>query len=169
MKPSIIIIGTGHELQAGYCEYSVAQHKKFRELLEKICKKYGIKHIAEEMSADVLPDFGTTNTNGQKVATSRKGIKHSYVDLSALERAQFGIDRLSLHRTEQSARLTAPQFAAVERFAGELRECIWLTRILAINIWPTLFICGADHGPRVEHLFNSVGKLAVLEVNDYEP
>jgi len=106
--------------------------------------------------------------NGQQVAISRKGIRHSYVDLSAQERAQLGIDRLSLHQTGQSAKLTAPQVAAVERFGGELRECIWLTRILAINIWPTLFICGADHGPRVEHLFNSVGKLAVLEVNDYE-
>lgn len=167
MKPEIVIIGTGHRLQAGHPEYSVDQHKRYRELLERTCKKYRIKLIAEEMSADVLSDYGTTETNGQQVAT-RKGIQHSFIDLTGKERSQFGIDRLSLHQTGQSAKLSAPQFAALERFTGELRECLWLTRVLTINIWPTLFVCGANHGPRVEHLFNSVGKLAILEVNDYE-
>lgn len=168
MKPDIIIIGTGHRLQAGHPEYSVDQHRRYRELLERTRKKYRIKLIAEEMSADVLSDYGTTETNGQQVA-ARKGIQHRFIDLTAKERSQFGIDRLSLHQTGQSAKLSAPQFAALERFTGELRECLWLTRVLTINIWPTLFICGANHGPRVEHLFNSVGKLAILEVNDYEP
>ena len=168
MRPDIVIIGTGHRLQAGHPEYSVDQHKRYRELLERTCKKYRIKLIAEEMSADVLSDYGTTETNGQQVAT-RKGIQHRFIDLTAKERSQFGIDRFSLHQTGQSAKLSAPQFAALERFTGELRECLWLTRVLAINVWPTLFVCGANHGPRVEHLFNSVGKLAILEVNDYEP
>jgi hypothetical protein len=169
MKPDIVIIGTGHRLQAGHSDYSVDQHKRFRELLEQTCEKYKIKFIAEEMTAEVLlPDYGTTETNGQQVATC-KGIEHRYIDLSPKERSQFGIDRFSLHQTGQSSKLSAPQFAALKRFTGELRECIWLTRILTINIWPTLLVCGADHGPRVEHLFNSVGKLAILEVNDYEP
>jgi hypothetical protein len=170
MKPDIVIIGTGHRLQAGHSAYSVDQHKKFRELLEQTCDKYGVKLIAEEMTADVLlSDYGTTETNGQQVAKSKKGIEHRFIDLSPKERSQFGIDRFSLHQTGESASLSAPQFAALKRFAGELRECIWLTRILTINSWPALLVCGADHGPRVEHLFNSVGKLAILEVNDYEP
>ena len=168
MKPKIVIIGTGHRLQAGHSEYSVDQHKRFRELLEQTCKKYRIKLIAEEMSEDILSAFGTTETNGQQVATYKR-VQHRYIDLSAKERSQFGIDRYSLQQTGQSAKLSVPQFAALEQFTGELRECIWLTRILTINIWPTLFVCGADHGPRVKQLFNSVGKLAILEVNDYEP
>lgn len=168
MKPKIVIIGAGHRLQAGHSEYSVDQHKRFRELLERTCKKYRIKLIAEEMCEDILSAYGTTETNGRQVATG-KGIPHHYIDLSATERSQFGIDRPSLQQTGQLAKLSLPQFAALQRFTGELRECIWLTRILKINRWPTLFVCGADHGPRVEHLFNSVGKLAILEVNDYEP
>jgi len=168
MKPAIVIIGTGHRIQAGHAKYSIEQHQRFRELLEQTYKKYRIKLIAEEMSADVLSDYGVTETIGRQVAIS-KGIQHNYIDLTAQQRFKFGIDRLSLHQTGLSAKLTEPQFAALERFTGELRECIWLTRILAINIWPTLFVCGANHGPRVEHLFNSVGKLAILEVNDYVP
>lgn len=170
MKPDIVIIGTGHRLQAGHSAYSVDQHKKFRELLEQTCEKYAVKLIAEEMTADVLlSDYGTTETNGQQVAKRKKGIEHRFIDLSPKERSKFGIDRYSLHQTGKSASLSAPQLAALTRFAGELRECIWLTRILTINLWPVLLVCGADHGPRVEHLFNSVGKLAILEVNDYEP
>jgi hypothetical protein len=143
--------------------------RRRKEMLDTIAVMMGGR-IAEEMTADVLPsDYGTTETNGQQVAKNKKGIEHRFIDLSPKERSQFGIDRFSLHQTGQSARLSAPQFAALERFAGELRECIWLTRILTINSWPTLLVCGADHGPRVEHLFNSVGKLAILEVNDYEP
>ncbi len=80
MKPDIVIIGTGHRLQAGHPEYSVDQHKRYRELLERTRKKYRIKLIAEEMSADVLSDYGTTETNGQQVAT-RKGIQHRFIDL----------------------------------------------------------------------------------------
>jgi len=125
MKPSIVIVGTEHRLQAGHAECSDDQHKGFRDLLDKICKKYGVKHIAAEMSEDLLIDFGTTGTNGKQVAKSLKDIrKNSYVDLSAQERAQFRIDRVSLNRTRTSAQLTAPQFAALERLAEELRECI---------------------------------------------
>jgi hypothetical protein len=168
MKPDIVVIGTGHRLQAGHANYSPEQIHKFCELLELTCEKYEIELIAEEMSADVLSDYGTAETIGQQVATNR-GIQHRYIDLTAEERTQLGVDRLSLHKTGHSAKLSEPQFAALEQFAGELREVIWLTRILKINTWPTLFVCGACHGPRIRLLFNSVGKLAILEVNDFEP
>jgi len=155
-------------IQAGHAKYSIEQHQQFRELLERTCQKYQIKLIAEEMSADALPDYGTTETIGKQVAAAKR-IPHHYVDLTVTERSQFGIDRFSLHKTGQSAKLSATQFAALEQLTGELREYIWLTRVLTINTWPTLFICGANHAPRITLLFNSVGKLAVLEVNDYEP
>lgn len=168
IKADIIIIGTGHRLQAGHSEYSFDQHKSFRSLLAGTCKKYRVKLIAEEMSEDALSAFETTETNGHQVAKN-KNIQHRYVDLTGSERSQFGNDRFSLHQIGQAAKMSAPQFAALERFTEELREYVWLTRLLAINIWPTLFVCGANHGPRVTHLFNSVGKFAVLEINDYAP
>jgi hypothetical protein len=168
MKPAVVIIGTGHRLQTGHADYSTEQCQEFRKLLERTCKKYKIKLIAEEMSADLLPDYGATETIGEQVAT-KIGIQHCYVDLTIKEREQFGIDRLSLHQTGQFAKLSVPQVVALEQFTGELRECIWLTRVLKCNTWPTLLICGADHGSRIKLLFNCVGKLAILEVNDYEP
>lgn len=167
MKPSVIIIGTGHRLQAGHDSYSPPQLKAFANLIEATRKKFGIKLIAEEMSEDVLSDFGITATIAKKLA-DRKRIAHQYVDLSSHERGTLGIDRFSLHRTAQSAKLSAPQFAVLDRTVDELRECLWLVRILNANRWPVLLICGANHGPRIQHLFNAVGKMSVLEVNDYE-
>jgi len=167
MKPSVIIIGTGHRLQAGHDRYTPSQLKAFADLIEATRKKYRIKLIAEEMSEDVLPDFGVTATIAKKLA-DRKKIAHRYVDLTASERGSLGIDRLSLHQAAQSAQLSAPQFAVLERTVEELRECLWLVRILTANMWPVLLICGANHGPRIQHLFNAIGKPAVLEVNDYE-
>ena len=78
-------------------------------------------------------------------------------------------DRLSLYEIRTDAKLTEPQFAALKRLVGELRECAWVVRILAENVWPTLFICGATHATRIADLFDRLGKLALLEKQDYAP
>ena len=167
MKPQVIIIGTGHRLQAGHDSYSSSQLKAFSDLLDSTRKKYRVKFIAEEMSIDVLGDFGVTATVAKKLA-DREKLAHCYVDLTCQERSALGVDRFGLHQTGQAARLSAAQFAALEKTVEELRECVWLVRVLDSNKWPVLLICGANHAPRVQYLFNAVGKLAVIEVNDYE-
>jgi len=167
VKPQVIIIGTGHRLQAGHDSYSSSQLKAFADLLDRTRKKYRVKFIAEEMSSDVLGDFGVTATVAKTFA-DHKRLAHRYVDLTGRERVGFGIDRVGLHQTGHAAALNAVQFAALERTVGELRECLWLVRVLAVNKWPVLLVCGANHASRVQYLFNTVGKYAVIEVNDYE-
>jgi hypothetical protein len=61
-----------------------------------------------------------------------------------------------------------PQFAVLEQLVGDLRECIWLVRVLEENRWPVLFICGANHVPHLQKLFNSVGKPAEIAANDFQ-
>jgi len=167
MKPQVIIIGTSHKLQAGHYDYSSSQLKAFDALIDTAKKKYKAKFIAEEMSIDVLRDYKVTDTIAKKFA-DRKRLGHRYVDLTDPERATFKVDHLGLHQVGQTARLSATQFAALEKTVDELRECVWLVRVLNINTWPVLFICGANHAPRVQNLFNTVGKCAIIEVNDYE-
>jgi hypothetical protein len=79
--------------------------KRFSDLIETTRKKYRINFIAEEMSADVLADFGVTTT-AAKTFADRKKLAHRYVDLTCQERATFGIDRCALHQTGQAARLS---------------------------------------------------------------
>ena len=167
VKPQVIILGTRHPLQAGHDSYSSSQLKAFSDLLDRIRRKYRVKFIAEEMSSDVLGDFRVTATVAKALA-DRKRVAHRYVDLTWQERSTLGIDRFGLHRIGQAAGLSAAQFAALEKAVEELRECAWLVRVLDSNKWPVLLICGANHAPRIQYLFNTVGKLAVIEVNDYE-
>lgn len=167
VKPQVIIIGTGHRLQAGHDSYTPSQLKAFADLLETIRKKYRVKFIAEEMSVDVLPAFGVTATVAKTFADSKK-LAHRYIDLTCQEQSTFGVDRFGLYQTGQAAGLRVEQLAALEKTVEELRECVWLVRVLDTNRWPVLLICGANHAPRIQYLFNTVGKLAVIEVNDYE-
>ena len=168
MRPQVIVIGTGHRLQAGHKEHAAEAQLAFQRLIEATAKKYRVKFVAEEMAEEMLNDFGVTETIAKRVAT-RKRLAHAYIDLTPEERHSLKTDRVSLYEIRTEAKLTEPQFAALERLAGELRECAWVVRILAENVWPTLFICGASHATRMVDLFDRVGKLAVLEEHDYAP
>jgi len=167
MKPQVIIVGTRHSLQAGDDSYSPSQLKAFDDLLDRITKKYRVKFIAEEMSRDVLGDFGVTATVAKTLADSKK-LAHRYVDLTCQERSALGVECTGLRQTGRAAGLSAAQFAALEKTVAELRECVWLVRVLDSNKWPVLLICGANHAPRLQYIFNTVGKLSVIEVNDYD-
>lgn len=130
--------------------------------------KHRVKFIAEEMAEEMLKDFGVSETIAKRVAT-RKRLGHAYIDLAPEQRHSLRTDRLSLYEIRSDSKLNEPQFAALERIASELRECAWVVRVLAENVWPTLFICGATHATRMADLFDRVGKLAVLEEFDYAP
>jgi hypothetical protein len=169
MKPRVIIVGTGHPLQAGSKKHSIEERKKFQTYIDGLCKLHRIKLVVEEMSEDVLPDYEVVDTIPKKVAMSRRNVNHVYINSTEAELSRLSIDRRSLGDIRDSIKLTDAQFAVLERLVGELRECLWLTRVLALNRWPTILVCGASHVPRIEHLFNSVGKLAFVACHDYEP
>lgn len=168
MRPQVIIIGTGHRLQAGHKEHSAESQLAFQKLVEAVAKKHRVKFIAEEMTEDILDAFGVSETIAKRVAT-RKKLGHAYIDLTSEERHSLKTDRVSLYEIRSEAKLSDTQFAALERLVGELRECAWVVRVLSENVWPTLFICGANHATRVADLFDRVGKLALLEERDYAP
>lgn len=169
MKPRVIIVGTGHRLQVGSEKCPPEQHEKFRAYINALTKTHRIRLVVEEMSEDVLADYAVVDTISKRVATSHRGIRHEYINLSAAEHSRLSIDRLSLDHTRRSVKLTDSQFAVLESLVCALRECLWLTRVLALNVWPALIVCGAGHVAGIEHLFNSVGKLAFVACYDYEP
>jgi hypothetical protein len=168
IKPKIVIVGTRHRLQTGHSNYSRDQRVAFQELIGRLIDKHEIRYVAEEMTQGILSAYGVSETLVRQVALRRR-LKHGYIDLSEPERAALRTDRFSLHEIAQAAGLTESQFAAFEQLTGEMREYVWLVRILDTNEWPTLFVCGANHATRVRLLFNSVGILAEVEENDYVP
>lgn len=168
MKAQIIIVGTGHSLQVGGDKYRQDQVEKFRGYLKELCRSHKIEHIAEEMNGDGLADYGKKESIPSQIA-GELSLCHHYVDLTNTERANLGIDRGALAMTALNLSLMPPQIAALENAFGKVRECCWLARVLAINIWPTLFICGADHVASFKSLINCMGQDVIVACNDYEP
>ena len=141
MKPHVVLVGTGHKLQAGSASCPLGHREAFKALIDGICHEHEVRSLAEEMSEDALiDDYGVTATIGKQVADSRH-LKHLYVDLKVAERQLLNIDRLSLHRTIMATKVTFAQAAVIELLVGELRECLWLVRVLSLNEWPCLFLC----------------------------
>lgn len=167
-KPQVIVVGTRHRLQTGHSDYSPAQHAEFARLLETLIEKHGIQYVAEEMTEDILPAYGASESVACRIARER-GVNHDYVDLSDAQRAELKIDRWSIHDIAQTAGLGQTQLATLEQLMGEVREHIWVMRVLQKNDWPTLLVCGATHSVRMQLLFNSVGISVDLEANDYAP
>lgn len=166
VTPQVIIIGTGHKLQAGHNSYTSSQLEAFTNYIDTTREKYQVKFIAEEMSNDMLPSFGVTATLAKTLADNIE-LEHRYIDLSIKERNDLGIDHFALYQIGQSAKFSKEQLASLEKTIDELRECVWLVRVLDTNIWPVLIICGANHAPRLQYLFHTMGIPTVIEVNDY--
>jgi predicted transglutaminase-like cysteine proteinase len=168
MSHEVIIIGTTHRLQTGHSEFAPEHHDQFCQLLKETCKKYSVKQILEELTEDILPAFGVENSLGFKTA-NELGLNHKYLDLTSLERDKLGLGKVDFHELKDAVGLSDTQFSVLESYCGKLREYIWIVRTLECNVWPCLFICGADHGPSLKNLFDCIGKNAVLEVNHFQP
>lgn len=159
-KPQIIILGTSHHIQCGTTKHSCEQIQEFRSLIKQICQKDGVKCIVEEMSNEGLSDHEVQNTIPFDVATELS-IKHSYTDLTT---EQLGCLRLSQGHVVQYS-LSQPsnelknhvRELLTSKLVDPIRERYWLATILGINTWPTLLICGPDHGQNMQDLVNSVG------------
>ncbi len=91
--------GIAFRLAAKNKKYSCEEREKFRSYVAGLRKFYRIKLVVEEVSEDVLDDYGTVDTIPKRVALSRRGVRHEFVDLSARERSELGIDRFSLYNT----------------------------------------------------------------------
>lgn len=60
--------------------------------------------------------------------------------------------------------------AAKRLVAEEIkRENYWLRELKKQDVWPTLFVCGANHINRFKSLLDSVGRPAHALVEDWAP
>lgn len=164
-SPKIIILGTSHPLQCGMERFSLTQINEFKQLIERICDNENITNIVEEMSDEGLAKYEVENTVAFHVA-SEKNIKHSYVDLSSKLKAELGISddqiaSIALQQTENDKK-NSMRDLLTDKLLHPIRERYWLSHILRENTWPTLFICGSDHGQAMQDLVNSVGYGPIL-------
>jgi len=130
---------------------------EYRKCLKATCKKYRIKHVAEEFSVMALLKYGLQSTDAQNVA-SESGIEHVLMDPDLNERKSLGIKlreevarELGIYKDDES--YTEDEKNSINQASAKfdrLREEEWLSRAFAEeSIGPILFLCGYQH---VEHL-----------------
>ena len=174
MAREVFVFGTSHFVQCGAAECRAGQVSLLEQEIRHVLSAYGIRRIAEEMSDDGLrekvPDEGR-RTVCQRIAPD--DVRVDFVDLGEKERASLSFSHLDIdafmfrHTEETSARIRIRE--ALSKLCGEVRERVWVARILAGDEWPVLFVCGADHVVSVERLFRRLGVQATIICHDFEP
>jgi hypothetical protein len=163
MCSKIVIIGTDHKLQCGKSEktkkFSDDKHDKFKSIIEELCKNYKINLLAEEMSDQGLANHGVEETVSSEVARNIN-IKHEYIDLTIEQRRELYIADENFVPVSislpSSASIENTRPLLVKNLSSPIRERYWLAKILSLDTWPTLFVCGADHADNMVALINSI-------------
>ncbi len=171
MRGKIILIGTSHTIQCGSDECSLESIQQFRAYIKECCQSNGIRLVAEEMSCSGLLYHKVDASVAQELA-SELNISYLATDLDQTERLKLGIDDYSLGIASspsgtQSSDPTVRDLLRA-KVSDPLRECCWFARILEKDIWPTLFICGADHLGNMVTLMQSVNQDVIVAHRDYE-
>ncbi len=141
----VIVVGTSHSIQLGIKGASGEVSEKFRALLENACHMHGVCAVAEEMNTEALAESNCSTSIPQRLATSLT-LQHRFCDPNRSERANLGI--LQENDIRVSAFLSDLSEADITSRVAEShqkRELYWLGQLRALNCWPVLFVCGADH------------------------
>lgn len=172
MSRRLIIIGTCHKLQCGIEPFTPEQIETFRTYVLDICRSENIRQIAEEMTEDGLKDKIVTETIFASVA-DELDIPNPYIDIDHRRRSELHIDDYSLGMFAAAETGGFAEQKVIDLFTNELlhpvRERVWYANLLKLGVWPSLFICGADHVPAIYELCINLGQDVEIAANDYKP
>lgn len=146
----VFLVGTHHTYQYGVgstygAGCSIDSELAFRNLVRTISHGFGVRALAEELNEDALAEHQVQKSVLQQEA-ARLTLPHCFCEPSWAERRTLGVQQ------EGDIRVTAWRNGwSEERIQQELlgefrkREAVWCDRLLELNTWPVLFVCGANH------------------------
>ena len=138
---TVYLVGTRHDYQ----RVGNPGSEQFRAFIAGACQERKIRAVGEEESFESLSRSGATTSVSKQVADSLH-IEHRYCDPSIEEQRALGIP----HPGKVGLAAFSPVCDYYEedpevREADAIRERTWLEQIVALNLWPALFVCGANH------------------------
>lgn len=160
-KPTamVIVVGTSHTIQT--------TDLAFQPFLESLCRQFDIRAVAEELNKEALDERSCTASIPMQVASVLQ-IPHRFCDPNRMERAKLGIQQ------ENDIRISAfpstlPESEVARRVAEshKKREGYWLEQLRSLNLWPVLFVCGADHVASFCNLPNYEGIIPHVAAEDW--
>lgn len=123
------------------------------------------------MNDEGLARHSATSTVGFSVATAL-GLVHRMIEPTSAERDTWALNDAPLFAVMRmdSTVVDSQRFRdALTVQANEVRERLWVARMLAEPQWPTLFICGSDHVQAVQRLWLALGLDARIIHRDFDP
>lgn len=172
MQRRLFIIGTNHTLQCGASPYVAKDVDAFRKIIRSTCKKRRIKFIAEEMSDEGLNQKSVSQSVCCGLGTEL-AVDVEYVDPNEVLRSTLGIGDVGIRLAAIPPGHMSPDKQLEKLFRKELidnvRESLWLAKILQKNVWPVLFVCGTDHVKSIEKRAKRLKIEAIVIHADYQP
>ena len=142
---TVFVLGTDHCYQRRDVHFTEAQHVAFAQFVIEICRTRQIEVVGEEFSIDALAEAQIAQTVPYAIARSLN-LVHRYCDPDLATRAKLGIQkegdiRVNAHFNRWAESVIQQKLQASHR----ARETLWLQQIFELDVWPLLFVCGADH------------------------
>ncbi len=145
-----ILIGTSHPIQRGH----TAKSEEFKSYLKSLCDSYNIKAIAEEIDnecvsiAKQITDEYTLDYKIIEPTLEEQlllGIKDdNYITENMMTEYDIKYWPSDIESHPLSNKIHE-EYDQKKQATYRQREAEWLKRIQALNSWPLLIICGADH------------------------
>lgn len=152
MSATVVIVGTNHDYQWGGAQVEPSALDAFRALLTDLASKHCAVAIAEEMNVDALR-LHEQSSSVPAMLCSSLGIGHAYCDPSEREQTDLGIINDGVIRLWQTTNgwgeAEVQHQISIEYLK---RERYWVSRLLELDRWPTIFICGSLHTERFAQL-----------------
>ena len=171
---TVVLVGTNHKFQRPVDGSNADGIAQFRSTIMDICLRHKIAAIAEEMSLHALQEKNVAESVAQQVCTLL-GVHHQLSDPSPEERYKLCIrqdnDIRAEHMLDEWTReeIEADVLLRGSTPSDRIREQFWLRKIQELDVWPLLFICGANHFASFAALLRA-NHVDVFEAHlDWEP
>jgi hypothetical protein len=173
VKPrTVVLVGTDHTYQRPVNNDYPSESNQFRVTLHELCLRHKARAVAEEMNLAALLEHGVAESVAQQLC-AELGLSHQFSDPSREERKMLGIKQEAEIRIEgwQKSWSQEQIEAAViaNSMSDRIRELEWLRRIQTLDIWPLVFICGANHFASFGALLRKSGITVFEAFQDWVP
>lgn len=170
MMKQIALIGTSHKYQKEDKDCSKQDVQAFKDFLEKACRVYNIRTVAEEMSEQALEEAHRNNSIPQQAAKALS-LKHLFCDPDGERRALLGIEYETAIVEVFFDRVSCDEAKRRKCESRTKRELYWLERLQTVpeSEWPVLFICGADHVKSFKGILEDNGFSVETIADDWSP
>ncbi len=149
MRP-IYLLGVNHKYQLGFggaipVEGTLEEFAEFEQFVRRSFTTYDIRGVAEEMSPAALRKHFISGDSLPCRLAGAAGLAHRYCDPDPEARK-----RLSIESNDQ-------------------RERHWIQELMSFNVFPVLFVLGADHTDSFQSLLHEHGFTAFIVARDWQP